>query len=208
MSTRIIAGKYKGVSISVPESARPTLSRSRQSLFDMLESLCVDRSVGEFFQDRMILDCFAGSGALGLEALSRGGKHAFFVDNDVRAIKTLHSNIVKLRAEKASCVVLSEIQKIKPIRFISADKNIKCDLVFLDPPYSGTSIILQAINSLLSGEWLSENATFIIETSAKISIETNLLESFESANDLKNKLEIIKSKQISSSKFVIMQRSP
>ena len=193
MSVRIISGQYRGASISVPRSARPTLSRTRQSLFDLLESSCLDRDVGEFFLDRIVLDCFAGAGALGLEALSRGAKYAFFVDNDGAAIKTLRSNIAKLHAEEKSYVIFSEIQKIKPLHVISKNKNTKCDVVFLDPPYAASRVIPDVIDHLLQGEWLTKNAVFVIEVSAE----------FDFSSDFIDKFEVIKSKQIASSKFVI-----
>lgn len=151
MSIRIIAGKYKGRVIDAPSSARPTLSRFRQSLFDSLEAL-----QNGFFENKIILDCFAGAGALGIEALSRGAKHAFFIDKDREAVATLRRNIAQLNIAEDATIICEDVTKIRNL------KQQKCDIVFLDPPYGKVSIA-KTIGRLTQTNWLAENAFLITE---------------------------------------------
>ena len=159
MKIKIIAGRYKGHRINTPDIARPTLSRHRQSLFDILESLVLDPKSESFFDNKVVLDCFSGSGALGIESLSRGAKHACFVDNNKNAISILRSNISKLNAENFSTIIFSDINKIK-----------KCiehehDIVFLDPPYDNAKVlIMKTIKHLFKSNWISEKSILVVET--------------------------------------------
>jgi 16S rRNA (guanine(966)-N(2))-methyltransferase RsmD len=202
MSIRIIAGKYKGISIDTPDSVRPTLSRARQSLFDTLESMPIemdDGTQGGFFHRRVVLDCFAGSGALGIEALSRGAGYAYFVDNSKNAISVLHSNIEKIQAQKHSAIIFSDINKIKNYNKMHP-KNGKCDLIFLDPPYYKNISIENTIDVLIAAEWTSENAIFVMETAEKNA------KNFDRENFCGNsgeKFRIIAEKKIGISVFVV-----
>ena len=158
MSIRIIAGKFKGIRINVPQSARATLSRARQSLFDILESSKIDnRNIGEFFKDKVVLDCFAGSGAVGIEALSRGAKHAYFVDINNNAAKMIKANIAKVKAEKFSTVICSDILKIKK-------SEQSCDFVFLDPPFHANINIEKVVNHLMKNGWINSQTIVAVET--------------------------------------------
>ena len=157
MSIRIIAGKFKGICIDVPNSARATLSRARQSLFDILESSKIDRDIGEFFKDKVVLDCFAGSGAVGIEALSRSAKHAYFVDIDTDAAKMIKANIAKVKAEKFSTLICSDILKIKK-------SEQSCDFVFLDPPFHANISIEKIVNYLVKNGWVNSQTIIAIET--------------------------------------------
>ena len=105
MSTKIIAGRYKGSVIDVPDSARPTLSRSRQALFDVISNLSDDENPQNFFQNKVVLDCFAGSGALGIEALSRGALFSYFIDASQKAISVIYKNIEKLNLKNSSKIL-------------------------------------------------------------------------------------------------------
>ena len=78
MGVRIIGGQYRGMRINAPESARPTLVRHRQAIFDTLESIESEK-FGHFFDNKIVIDCFAGSGALGIEAVSRGAVKAYLL---------------------------------------------------------------------------------------------------------------------------------
>jgi 16S rRNA (guanine966-N2)-methyltransferase len=120
---RIIAGKWRGRPLAAPpgDSTRPTSDRTREALFSMLTS-----RLGTF-EGLRVADLFAGSGALGLEALSRGAAHCTFVDNDRRAVEAIRTNLAALGAD-ASAEVLQR----------PADQALltgPLDLVFLDPPY-------------------------------------------------------------------------
>ena len=124
MSIKIIAGQYKSRLLEVPAVSRPTLARARQVVFDILYSL-IPGGVG----DKIVLDCFAGSGAMALEALSRGASYAYLMDKDHTAIGVMHDNIKKLGITNAS------IMRVDLQKRIYKNKERAVDIVFLDPPY-------------------------------------------------------------------------
>jgi 16S rRNA (guanine966-N2)-methyltransferase len=149
---RIIAGRWRGRSLAVPpgEVTRPTADRTREALFSMLTS-----RIGSF-EDLRVADIFAGTGALGLEALSRGARSCTFVERDRDAVAALKANIAKLGAEGTD------------IRAQAAEgfAGGPFDVVFLDPPY-GSSLgqkILPRL-ALETGAWVS------IETAFKEDVE-------------------------------------
>lgn len=190
MSIKIITGKYKGHIIDAPEAARPTLSRHRQSLFDILESLPYDRESESFFQNKIVLDCFAGSGALGIESLSRGTQHVYFVDNNKNAISILHSNLAKLKITDSSTIIFSDISKIR--------NGSECDLIFLDPPYQDAeTLIMKTVKHLLKSGWISEKSILVIETPKTFSIFQQKTDNFD----------ILSSRKISNSLFTIVKLS-
>ena len=135
---RIIAGKLKGRVLKIPRGIRPTSQKVREALFSIL---------GNRIIDGVVLDLFAGSGALGIEALSRGAKSATFVDNNRKCVQTIKVNLElcglssfqssslrrKERDEKIEIRVLS-MEALKAIRFFER-KGERFDLIFLDPPY-------------------------------------------------------------------------
>lgn len=158
---KIIAGKFKGINLDVPKSARATLSRARQSIFDVLEASQIDRNIGEFFKDRVVLDCFAGSGAVGIEALSRGAKHAYFVDINQDATETIRNNIKKLgTAADSATIICSDISKIRKC------SQEKCDFIFLDPPFATEIKASKILEYLIQKCWIEENAVVVIESLA------------------------------------------
>lgn len=125
-------------------ATRPTADRVRETLFSMLAS-----RIGSF-QDLRVADLFAGSGALGLEALSRGAAHALFVDNNPRALAVLRSNAKKL---EAAAEILAGSALALP-------RSTPFDLIFADPPYargSGTQLVAAVLEAgmLADGGWLS-----------------------------------------------------
>ena len=154
---RIVAGKYKAKQLFVPkgQNVRPTLERTREALFSILYSKGVD------FTDTSVLDVFAGTGAFGFEALSRGAKKVTFVDKDTKPV-----------LKNAS---LFENDKEK-IRIIKADVvnfpalNEQFDLVFMDAPY-GKGLTQIAINELIKKGLITDGTWFLIETSKEEPIE-------------------------------------
>jgi 16S rRNA (guanine966-N2)-methyltransferase len=139
---RIIAGKWRGRPLVAPAglATRPTSDRTREALFSMLAS-----RVGSF-EGLEVADIFAGSGALGLEALSRGGARCTFVDNDRAAVDAIRANLAKLGAEADVRAGNAE-----SVRFTAP-----LDIVFLDPPYgSGLADKVIATLPLASGAWVS-----------------------------------------------------
>ncbi len=149
MSIKIIAGQYKGRLLEVPAVSRPTLARARQVVFDILYSL-IPGGVG----DKIVLDCFAGSGAMALEALSRGASYAYLMDKDHTAIGVMHDNIKKLGITNAS------IMRVDLQKRIYKNKERAVDIVFLDPPYGKVDISL-VLSNLKKCGWIDE-ATFIV----------------------------------------------
>lgn len=127
---RIIAGTHRGTALTpvgkgdVGAHLRPTTDRVRESLFNMLQG----GRFGDPIRERRVLDLFAGTGALGLEALSRGAAHVTFVDNGRAAQKLIRANIAKLRRTDDCTVITCAVDALP-------DAADPCDLVFLDPPY-------------------------------------------------------------------------
>lgn len=123
---RIIGGKYKGRKIKYPafRAIRPTKDRIREAVFNM---------IAEKLPGARVLDLFAGSGAYGLESLSRGAKEAIFVDNDKRCMKVLRDNIMALGAERETEAIAEDA--FKAINLLGKDKE-RFDLIFSDPPFN------------------------------------------------------------------------
>ena len=145
---RIIAGQWRGRKLAAPEgmATRPTGDRVREVLFSMLAS-----RLGSF-EDLRVADLYAGSGALGLEALSRGAQFACFVEQDARAIAAIRANIEALGAADRTQVQARSVDVLASQR--------PFDLVFADPPYaagSGTEALKQILKAggPASGSWIS-----------------------------------------------------
>lgn len=138
---RIIAGQWRGRPLRTPQGqdTRPTAGRVREALFSMLTS-----RLGSF-EGLQVADLFAGSGALGLEALSRGAAHCVFVENDRRAVEAIRSNLAALGASGEVLARSAEHSALPPV-----------DLAFLDPPYgSGLAPAVLATLPLAPGGWAS-----------------------------------------------------
>lgn len=170
---RIIAGKHRHRMLLAPEGSgtRPTSDRARESVFDILAH-------GRFSEqdaclDAMVLDAFAGTGAFGLEALSRGARHAVFIEKDRAARAALQKNIAALGETTHSAIVNGDATR--PARTTGA-----CSLVFLDPPY-GEELAASALKALAQSGWLAENALTVVEIAAKEDLE--LPENFEALDE-------------------------
>ena len=152
MSLRIIAGEWRGRKLTAPagDTTRPTADRTRETLFSMLVSRIGD------FEGLAVADLFAGSGALGLEALSRGAASCIFVEQDAAAIRALRSNIANLRAAPQCDVRAASVLALGPAK-------APLDLILLDPPYhSGAgSVALDKLNRL---GWIGEGTWISLET--------------------------------------------
>jgi 16S rRNA (guanine966-N2)-methyltransferase len=153
---RIIAGKWRGRAIEAPPGfdTRPTADRVRETLFSMLAS-----RLGTF-EDLRVADLFAGSGALGLEALSRGAASTVFVENDPKAAAIIRRNAEKL---SASAQVLTGSAVALP-------RAEPFDLIFADPPYSpgsGSAVVA----SVMQAGWLAPGGWMSVETSRNDPVE-------------------------------------
>ncbi len=158
---RIVAGKHRGRRLEAPAGleVRPTADRTREALFNILEH-------GRFTADgtspllgARVLDAFAGSGALGLEALSRGATHATFMDNNAIARSAIRAN-AKALGESAHVSIL-QADAINP-----PAAGAPCDVVFLDPPY-GSGVSEPALAALAARGWIAGGAVCSIEIAAR-----------------------------------------
>lgn len=152
MSLRIIAGQWRGRKLVAPagDATRPTADRTRETLFSMLVSRIGD------FEGLTVADLFAGSGALGLEALSRGGASCLFVEQDATALRALRSNIANLHAQPQTDVRAGSVLALGPAK-------APLDLVLLDPPY-GTGAGQVALDKLNRLGWIGPATWISLET--------------------------------------------
>jgi len=152
---RIVAGRHRGRSLKTPDdlAVRPTADRTREALFNILVSGRL--SDENRLSGARVLDAFAGTGALGLEALSRGAAHAVFMENYAPAIEICRANIRNLgedaRAELIACDVLLPRPAPAP-----------CDLVFLDPPYN-QGFAEKALTTLVRTGWIAPDTLVSVE---------------------------------------------
>lgn len=154
---RIIGGKHRGRAIEAPagQATRPTASRAREALFNILVHASWGADGTSPLIDARVLDAFAGSGALGLEALSRGAAHVTFLDNDATAIRLIGDNLRKLGETGSAKVVRADATRPPPGRD-------PCDIAFLDPPYrSGHAA--SALVALAGAGWLAPGAVVTVE---------------------------------------------
>lgn len=152
MSLRIIAGQWRGRKLTTPagDTTRPTADRTRETLFSMLVS-----RLGSF-EGLAVADLFAGSGALGLEALSRGAQSCVFVEQDAAAIRALRGNVANLQAQSQCDVRAGSVLALGPAK-------APLDLVMLDPPY-GTGAGEVALDKLQRLGWIGEATWVSLET--------------------------------------------
>lgn len=154
---RIVGGKHRGRTIATPEGlgTRPTSNRAREALFNILAHANWREDGTSPLIDARVLDAFAGSGALGLEALSRGAAHATFLDSDATAIRLIGENLRKLGETAAAKVVRADATRPPSAREA-------CDLVFLDPPYR-SGLASAALAALAAAGWLRPGAIATVE---------------------------------------------
>jgi len=154
---KIVGGKHRGRAIEAPEgqTTRPTSSRAREALLNILVHATWHGDGTSPLIDARVLDAFAGSGALGLEALSRGAAHVTFLDNDATAIKRIGENVAKLGETGAAKVVRADATRPPPA-------SRACDLAFLDPPYR-SGLAPAALTALAGAGWLAPGTIATVE---------------------------------------------
>jgi 16S rRNA (guanine966-N2)-methyltransferase len=152
---RIVAGSRKGARIFAPKGreTRPTGDRVREAAFNLL---------GPAAEDATVLDLFAGSGAMGLEALSRGAAHATFVESDREACRTINRNLDKLGLDNATVLCQDALTALRN----DARTSSRYDLVLVDPPYRRFSSLQNALIELLP-QVVAPGGVLLVETAAQ-----------------------------------------
>lgn len=158
---RIVGGKFRGKALLSPtdDSIRPTSDRARESMFNILAS-----RIGVHLDGVKVLDLFAGTGALGLEAISRGATGAVFVDTGAEARGLIRDHIEAFGIAGFAKLLRRDATALGP-----AGTMGPFDLVFLDPPYA-KGLGEQALVSLRAGAWLASEATIVLEESSEIEL--------------------------------------
>jgi 16S rRNA (guanine966-N2)-methyltransferase len=168
---RIISGQWRSRPLVAPkgDTTRPTADRTRETLFSMLTS-----RLGSF-EELQVIDLFAGSGALGLEALSRGAAHCTFVEHDRAALTALEKNIEKLGARN--------VCDVRPTSVLSLGKAIKSyDLILMDAPY-GSNAGSVALDKMARLGWVAPSTWISIETARTEEVQVKGFE-IESTRDV------------------------
>ncbi len=160
---RIISGRFRGLALAsvgkgdAGAHLRPTTDRVRESLFSMLTG----GRFGDPIEDRRVLDLFAGTGALGLEALSRGASHVTLVDDGRKSLSLIRENIAKCRCKDEVTVVKRDATRLP--------EGAPHELVFLDPPY-GKGMGEKALASAVAGGWVAPGALIVWEENTEITL--------------------------------------
>ena len=151
-SLKVISGLYKGRNIEGfdLDGTRPTMERVKESLFAIIQNN---------LQDSIVLDLFSGSGNLGIEALSQGAKYAYLVDSNPKATKTIKRNLENINIKSAEVINMDYIKALNYLK----EKNIKLDIIFLDPPYK-TAFIEKSIELITNNNLLNKDGLIICES--------------------------------------------
>jgi 16S rRNA (guanine966-N2)-methyltransferase len=165
---RVVGGNLGGRMLVAPDDARvrPTSDKTRQAIFNILAHR--DFGIGFNLENAAVADLFAGTGALGIEALSRGARFCLFVDDDADSRALIRENVEALHLTGASKIWRRDATDLGPL---NSGSGGPFDLVFLDPPYR-KNLILPALKSLCDGGWLAQNALLVAETAKGEEIET------------------------------------
>jgi 16S rRNA (guanine966-N2)-methyltransferase len=154
---RVVGGRLRGRALAAPKSKaiRPTADRLRESLFNILA-----HSFADPVTSARVLDLFAGTGALGIEALSRGAAFALFIDETAEARALLRENVTALGLGGVSRIFRRDATKLGPVHPLTP-----FSLAFLDPPY-GHGLAAAALTSARAGEWFTADAIIVVEEAA------------------------------------------
>lgn len=156
LGVRVISGSARGLKLNTPgdDRVRPTTDRVKESMFNIVQ---------DWVYDSQVLDLFAGSGALGIEALSRGASQAVFCDNSLDSIKIIKSNIEKARVVDRSQIVSGDYKRC--LRDMEA-KNQSFDMIFVDPPYY-KGLFEEVLDTISACKILKKDGIVIVEHDAK-----------------------------------------
>ena len=180
---RIITGKAKGITLKTleGENTRPTSERVKEAVFSMIQF---------DIENRKVLDLFAGSGQMSLEALSRGANSAVLIDKSPEAIKIIEEN-----AQKCNMYTSCKIYRSDYLDYIKRNRGEKFDIIFLDPPYA-QKLYAPALQSLLTYNMLKCSSLIVCESGEE--------EIFTENADLANKFEIFKQSRYSKTYITIL----
>ncbi|MEG0250188.1 MAG: 16S rRNA (guanine(966)-N(2))-methyltransferase RsmD [Peptostreptococcus sp.] len=157
---RVISGSARGLKLNAPinDDIRPTTDRVKESMFNVISM---------HMYDSIVLDLFSGSGALGIESLSRGAKEAYFCDKSSESIKILKSNIDKTKFSDSSFIIKDDYKSA--IKKLSSQKK-KFDIIFVDPPYY-KGLFEDILSMIDQHNILSEDGIIVVEHDSKIKME-------------------------------------
>ena len=180
---RIITGKAKGINLKTPtgDLTRPTSDRVKEAVFSMLQF---------DIEGRTVLDLFAGTGQMGLEALSRGAREATFIDKSKEAIK-----LIKENAEKTHLLENAIIFQIDYLEFLQKNIGKTYDIIFLDPPYA-SKIYTPAIKKLFTNGYIKPTTLIVCES--------DFQELFENNKELESKFSIKKQSKYSKTIITVL----
>ncbi|MDD3027028.1 MAG: 16S rRNA (guanine(966)-N(2))-methyltransferase RsmD [Erysipelotrichaceae bacterium] len=156
---RVVAGKYRSRQLKTVKSnlTRPTTDKNKESMFNI---------IGPFFQGGVVLDLFAGSGGLGIEALSRGCDYLYSVDKQYGAFQVVRENLNSLKIENAQVFKMDYLKALQKF----SEEKIKFDLVFLDPPY-GRGLINGILEFLCAKDMLEDGAMIVVEELKEVTFD-------------------------------------
>jgi 16S rRNA (guanine966-N2)-methyltransferase len=168
---RIVGGKHRGRRIEAPagEAIRPTSDRAREAVFNILAHGGFGQGGASIIAGAVVLDAFCGTGAMGLEALSRGAARAVFVDNEPQALVAARANIAALREQAAARVMAADATRPPPR---PADVP-PATLAFFDPPYA-EAVAAAALAGFAAQGWLAPGALCVVEEAARAAALTPL----------------------------------
>lgn len=159
---RIVAGRFGGrrLPAAVPSASRPTSDRVREALFSALQSR-------NAIEDAYVLDLFAGTGALGLEALSRGARCLLSIDRDSKAVSAMRQNATALGVSQEMQILRADLEKISVDAIMAAARHQSpMDLVLLDPPYASVSLAMKFLEAHARGPLLHQESLIVLEHGA------------------------------------------
>lgn len=147
---RVIAGKARSLKLKTPEGleTRPTTDRIKETLFNMLQP---------YLPDGIFIDLFSGCGGIGIEALSRGARHAYFVENQKNAITCIQENLKFTRLIDDATILKQDV-----LSALSGIHEKEADVIFMDPPYA-LSYERQVLEALQSMPYVTENTLIVVE---------------------------------------------
>ena len=191
---RIISGKFRGLKLHSPKNIeiRPTSDRLRESLFSIINSNKYDVNI----IDANVIDICTGTGALGIEALSRGAKNLYLIDNEQNSLDIVKTNLSKIKSyDIESSVYIRKADAKKPFKNI----NLIFNIVLIDPPYN-SSIIQQCLPLLKEYNLIDEDSVIFAETSKQETISVENFKVLDTKFYGKSKLTIMKLLDLSSIK--------